>query len=42
MSTHSTIKYIVSYYIDLLLTHIYGYDMYFMQQKGILYNVSLA
>ena len=40
MSTHFTIKYIVSYYTDLLLT-IYCYDLYFIQQKGILYHVSL-
>ena len=43
MSTHFTIKYIVSYYIGLLLlcTHIYSYELYSMQQKGILYHVSL-
>ena len=40
MSTHFTIKYIVSYYTGLLLT-IYSYLLYFMQQKGILYHVSL-
>ena len=44
MSTHFTIKYIVSYYTDLLLTlysYIYCSNLYFMQQKGILYHVSL-
>ena len=44
MSTHFIIKHIVSYYIDLLSTiysYIYCFNLYFIQQKGFLYHVSL-